>query len=97
MKYKADIHNPKYPVGTILRTTRDRPGEIPGSKHIKKNSYFKIISFGPGVFQPKDGYHSYFVKQCTKTGKEYKYDNGWNQDAVEENLVDGLFEVFYLP
>lgn len=62
---KPDINNPKYPVGTKFRLTRDYCGHNVANSY-KKGTYFVIESFGPGVFQPNDGFHSYFFRQCSK-------------------------------
>lgn len=89
---KLDINNPKYPVGTKFRLTRDYCGHTVANSY-KKGTYFVIESFGPGVFQPKDGFHSYFFRQCSKNGKLFKRNNGWSQQSIEQDLHGNLFEV----
>lgn len=93
MRYKADIRNRKYPTGMMLRVTRDYI--VPGcsGSNMKQGQYVQIIDFGPGVFQPPTGRHSYVFQRCSKTGKLFKWSNGWDQTALEMDLAGGLFEV----
>ena len=89
---KVDIKNPKYKIGTIIRAIRDKIG-LTISSSIKKNQFFKITSFGPGVFQGPDGRHSYFVTQCSKNGILYKNTEGLDQESFEKTLFNDLFEI----
>lgn len=90
LPYKADPQNPKLKIGTLLRVVKFRSGSIK-SNDFNVGQYWSIVKYRPSIFN--DGRYAYEIQKCSKTGKLFKQNTGFDQSAMEFDLASGTFEI----